>query len=188
MTDSAKLIVKLHQNLVATSVIPQVYRAIISHCNKPTGQSYYEYIEDTFGVSNLPKPLREFVSKHSIKLNKSEPSSFCDVTFLHQLVHILFSDLSNLGSVEYNQKIQDTNSWEYLLKTAKDNRNQFAHELPELTDPLWIDNVKSNLEKCLRMSKDLLSFDQSELDSHIHELDSHICAYQRHPVESEWNG
>jgi len=168
----AELIAKLQKNLVATTAIPQVYRAIISHSSKPYGESYSNFINSNLDVKNLLISSQEFIKKQSLKLNKTEPSSFCDVTFLHQLAHIIFPELGEMGTEHHRKKLCEQNSLEYLLKIVKQNRNEFAHELPELENPLWMENVISNLKKCLEKAKDVLHYSEMDLNAEKNNLDS----------------
>ena len=88
--------------------------------------------ENLFTKSNPPlfkseKEKKEWIKRSQSKLNKKDLTDF-DVTFLHELLPVLCSGkIAKPGTAEYEIRLQDPDSVEFLIKIVKGLRNDVSH-------------------------------------------------------------
>ena len=161
-------------NKATREAIPYAFKTVLNWgCQKQPSETYKEFITNK-GV-NLKS--FKFTKRDLTKLDKTHPNDY-DVTFLHSLIPAVCDNIALSGTQEWETRSKDKNSVEFLLKQAKDARNDVAHDLALAVSPTLFDSMKISLNNLLEVAGILYGVLHDEVDKEQQHLRSVFSTIQ----------
>ena len=154
-------------------VLPDVYNVIIDWemGNKTSYTDFDEFMDKNKIVDKriLAKSEEKWLKNNDNHLKDMKFDNF-DVTFLHQLVHIICrKNLSAMGTKEWEDKVKVPGSLESCLKSLKEFRNNLSHDKEIISQPELFWKMKTKIIETLTCAAQLLD-KNTELDEVVHEV------------------
>ena len=169
-----------YRNIYAAQILTSdVFRVILSWgFKKPKSPetSYLQYIQNNFECTNKKlKQKYRLTLRDLALLKKSFDNRNFDVILLYNVIQVCCRNLADIGSDVWKEN--DDSKVEYLLKKAKDLRNDVCHGIGSTdTSPDTFDDIVNTLDKLLMISGKMYERHQKEIDDEKEMLANKIAA------------
>ena len=134
----------------------------------PNG-SLSEYIQSYTSTRRKSK----FNRHHERQLIQNNDINKYDITFLYKLLPIHLN-VQEPGSRVYMEKLADTNSFEFLIRKAKDIRYGLAHHTNKATSPGTLDEIMEVSMRLLDSMTNMFGCSQEEVDQSKQEVQEYF--------------
>ena len=121
-------IILKNKKLISDCIPYALCKIIEWGCSKSSMDTFEEHIrKNILHKISDSNTVKKWLNKNLQQLQNTSTDSF-DVTLLYNLVSIVCTDIAPSGSKQWEQRIKNVSSVEFLMKQAKDCRNSIAHD------------------------------------------------------------